>query len=66
METNEYKIKLIETHSIGNISINTLNAIVFGLDLFLSKVLKIFFNKEGLIQTNPLTKKLDNHRDLQK
>ena len=63
METNEYKIKLIETHSIGNISINTLNAIVFGLDLFLSKVLKIFFNKEGLIQTNPLIKKLDNHRD---
>ena len=63
METNEYKIKLIETHSIGNISINTLNAIVFGLDLFLSKVLKIFFNKEGLIQTNALIKKLDNHRD---
>ena len=63
METNEYKIKLIETHSIGNISINTLNAIVFGLDLFLSKVLKTFFNKEGLIRTNPLIKKLDNHRD---
>ena len=63
METNEHKIGLIEMHSIGNISIKTLNIIVFGLDLFLSKVLKTFFNKEGLIRTNTLIKKLDNHRD---
>ena len=63
METNEHKIELIEMHSIGNISINTLNAIVFGLDLFLSKVLKIFLIKKDLFEQKRIRKKLDNHRD---
>ena len=54
METNEHKVELIEMHSIGNISINTLNAIVFGLDLFLSKVLKIFLIKKDLFKQSAL------------
>ena len=63
METNEHKIELTEMHSIGNISINTLNAIVFGLDLFLSKVLKIFLIQKDLFKQKRIRKKLDNHRD---
>ena len=63
MKTDEHKIELIKMHSIGNISINTLNAIVFGLDLFLSKVLKIFLIKKDLFEQKRIRKKLDNHRD---